>query len=59
LSTYTGRYLWKLERREGRWGIAAMRFLLVSARHEAYDKAGEYPGLHLAEDLAMRSEFFR
>jgi hypothetical protein len=58
LSTYTGRYLWKLERREGGWGISSMQFLLVSAQHAKYDTAGEYPGLNLAENLAMRSAFF-
>jgi hypothetical protein len=58
LSTYTGRYLWKLERRNGRWGVTAMQFLLVSAQHARYDRSGEYPGLNVAEDLALRASFF-
>jgi hypothetical protein len=58
LSTFTGRYLWKIERRFGRWGIASMKFLLISAQHTRYDKAGEYRGLNLAEDLALRTDFF-
>ena len=58
LSTYTGRYLWKLERRAGRWGIVSMQFLLVSAQRANYDTAGEYAGLNLAENLALRSAFF-
>jgi hypothetical protein len=58
LSTYTGRYLWKLERRAGRWGISSMLFLLVSAQHAPYDRDGEFPGLNLAEELDIRSKFF-
>jgi hypothetical protein len=58
LSTYTGRYLWKLERRIGRWGISSMMFLLVSAQHTPYDPGGEFPGLNLAEKLDIRTKFF-
>lgn len=58
LSTFTGRYLWQLERRDGCWRIASMRFFLISAAHEPYDLSGEYPGLNLFEDVSARTEFF-
>lgn len=57
-SLYTGRYLWKLERRGERWGICSMLFLYNSGLHTPYDRISEIAGLNFADGMSTRSPLF-